>query len=64
MPTDRADRSEKLFSSRAAVKREELRATMSAVSARNADLSDAELERLVEEELAETRKTFWATHRR
>lgn len=47
-----------------AVNRELLRETMADVSAQNADLSDDELAQLVEEELAETRKTFWATHRR
>lgn len=47
-----------------AANRAVLRETMADIRARNADLHEAELAQLIDEELAETRKTFWATHRR
>lgn len=47
-----------------AVNREVLRQTMDDIRTRNADLNKDEVTRLVDEELAATRSTFWADARR
>ena len=47
-----------------AVNREVLRQTMNDLRERNADLNEDEVARLVDEELAATRSTFWTDARR
>ena len=43
-----------------AVNREVLRQTIDDIRARNADLGEAEVDRIVEEELSEVRASLWA----
>jgi hypothetical protein len=47
-----------------AVKREVLGEMVRDLHAQNADADPAEVEQLIEQELAAVRATFWATHRR
>lgn len=47
-----------------AVNREVLRQTASDIRARNANVDEAEIARLVDEELGATRASFWADARR
>lgn len=47
-----------------AVNREVLRETVRDIQARNAELDEAELARLVDEELGDLRESFWSDHRR
>ena len=47
-----------------AVNREVLRETISEVRARNRDLGADEIEKLIDEEVGEARKSFWSTPRR